>query len=126
MYFQHSFLFSAVFSATLFHRPMAVPSLPNSHLHSLSSVIKRDQPINVRESFWPFTKRALAHGPSHLNPLPSLTARTPLPPIAPGAPYSSDNNVIQGLIEGLPHYDTCAEPDGPIPPSLPGDAPWVS
>lgn len=33
-------------------------------------------------------------------------------------------NFLQGLLNGVPNYDTCAPPDGPIPSSMPGDAPF--
>ncbi|EGF98232.1 uncharacterized protein MELLADRAFT_96074 [Melampsora larici-populina 98AG31] len=33
-------------------------------------------------------------------------------------------NFLQGMLYGVPNYDTCASPDGPIPSSMPGDAPF--
>ncbi|KAG0142360.1 hypothetical protein CROQUDRAFT_67362 [Cronartium quercuum f. sp. fusiforme G11] len=37
---------------------------------------------------------------------------------------SSGGGYLRGLLNGVPTYDTCASPDGPIPASKPGDAPF--
>ncbi|KAH9808324.1 hypothetical protein DFH28DRAFT_910339 [Melampsora americana] len=44
-------------------------------------------------------------------------------------PIGSDNGgqqgFVQGLLAGVPGYNACGRPDGPIPPTRPGDAPFT-
>ncbi|KAG0142361.1 hypothetical protein CROQUDRAFT_50444 [Cronartium quercuum f. sp. fusiforme G11] len=47
-------------------------------------------------------------------------------PLFPGgdSTSASGGGYLRGLLNGVPTYDTCASPDGPIPASKPGDAPF--
>lgn len=103
--------------------------LSSSHRHvsgSYSSLISSDLDPRTRDSLLAFWRRELGQGRSDLSRSPQLITRRSSPSDALESAPSPEDSLLAGLLEGVPKYDTCAEPDGTIPPSLPGDAPWVS